>query len=256
MAEGEWLVNPGSVGPAARRRPARRLPDARHRDLDGHVQARRVPDRRGGQGDHRRGPAEVTGGTAVPGALVSGPHAVRASRLMLCVAGAASLAALPCSEPAGTTSSKRAALARRQLPARDARRRSSSASTSQDCTGASQQAAAFREQVDGLPAAGRRQAARGARRRAPTGSRRWSRTSARPSRRHRPTEPAAGTTSEDPTRRGTRRTRRTTAKRTRSPRRRSRDQDQTQTQPPPDTGGAGEEVPGVGDQGGGTSPEG
>lgn len=32
--------------------------------------------------------------------------------------------------------------------------------------------------------------------------------------------------------------------------------DQTQTEPPPDTGGAGEGDPGVGNQGGGTSPEG
>lgn len=32
--------------------------------------------------------------------------------------------------------------------------------------------------------------------------------------------------------------------------------DQTQTEPPPDTGGAGEEVPGVGNQGDGASPEG
>ena len=54
LSEGDWLLNPGGVGPAARRRPARGLAAAGHRRLDGHLAPGGVPDRRGGARRSRR----------------------------------------------------------------------------------------------------------------------------------------------------------------------------------------------------------
>jgi predicted phosphodiesterase len=51
ISAGEWLINPGQHRSAARRRPPRRLADARHAAVDGGVAASRVRHRRGTGGD-------------------------------------------------------------------------------------------------------------------------------------------------------------------------------------------------------------
>ena len=66
--------------------------------------------------------------------------------------------------------------------------------------------------------------------------------------------PTPAPTSEDPGARGTTSNQTDEGKKDKKPKKEKPNQDETQTQP--DTGGAGEEVPGVGDQGDGTSPEG
>jgi hypothetical protein len=121
----------------------------------------------------------------------------------------------------------------------------------QDCTGASQQAAAFREQVDGLP----ERVDSGLRRALVSSAERLEtlvadQCAAEPAA---PTdEPSVGTTSEDPAQ-GTEETQTGDDQQDKPSNEEKPQQDETQTQP--DTGGAGEEVPGVGGQGDGTSPE-
>ena len=68
-------------------------------------------------------------------------------------------------------------------------------------------------------------------------------------------EPAVGTTSEDPAQ-GNEETQTGDGKKDKKPKKEKPQQDETQTPTQPDTGGAGEEVPGVGGQGDDTSPEG
>jgi hypothetical protein len=121
-----------------------------------------------------------------------------------------------------------------------------------DCTGASQQAAAFRDQVDGLP------------KRVGSDLRRALRSSADrleslvadqcPAEPAAPTDvPAVGTTSEEPAQ-GNEENQTGKGKKDKKPKKEKPKQDETQTQTQPDTGGTGEEVPGVGNQGDGTSP--
>ena len=59
IGAGQWLINPGSTGPAARRRPARRLAAARHGPLDGDLPAGGVRHRGRPGGDPRRQPARL-----------------------------------------------------------------------------------------------------------------------------------------------------------------------------------------------------
>jgi hypothetical protein len=69
-----------------------------------------------------------------------------------------------------------------------------------------------------------------------------------------PTEtPPVGTTSEDQAQ-GQDQNQAGNGKQDKKPKKEKPNPDQTQTETQPDTGGAGEEVPGVGDQGGGTPP--
>ncbi len=125
----------------------------------------------------------------------------------------------------------------------------------QDCTGASQQATAFREQVDGLPErvdAGLRQALVSSADRLEALV--ADQCAAEPAA---PTEkPTVGTTSEDPTQ-GNEDNQTGQGKKDKPPKEKKPKQDETptQTQTQPDTGGAGEGVPGVGGQGDGTSPQ-
>ncbi len=118
-----------------------------------------------------------------------------------------------------------------------------------DCSGASRQAASFREQVDALPDrvdAKLRQALSSSADRLETLVN--SQCTAEPAA---PTEqPPAGATSEGQTQ---------APQKEKAPKKdqtKTKTQTQTQTEPPPDTGGAGEQVPGAGDQGGGTPPGG
>ena len=122
----------------------------------------------------------------------------------------------------------------------------------QDCTGASEQAAAFREQVDGLPQGVdsdlKRALVSSADRLESLVADQCAAEPAAPA-----DVPATGTTSEDPAQ-GDEQTQTDEGKKEKPPKKEKPKQDETQTQP--DTGGAGEEVPGVGNQGDGTSPEG
>jgi hypothetical protein len=124
-----------------------------------------------------------------------------------------------------------------------------------DCTGASEQAAAFRAKVDALP-----DRVDGKLRRALASSADRLATlvndQCTPEPAVTPEQPPVGATSEgqepqnqeDQSQNG---------KKDKKPKKeKAPKEDQTQTEPPPDTGGAGEGVPGVGDQGGGTPPEG
>lgn len=169
------------------------------------------------------------------------------SRLMLCVAAAAGTIALAaCGDEgsnelrSGEASSLRAALS-------DVAQRVES----QDCTGASQQAAAFRDRVDELPQSVdsdlRRALASSADRLASLVADQCAAEPATTS-----PEPDVGTTSPDrgggnDENQGDGQTKDT------PPDEQNPNPDDTQTQP--DSGGSGEEVPPVGDQGGGTSPE-
>jgi hypothetical protein len=126
---------------------------------------------------------------------------------------------------------------------------------SQDCAGAGEQVAAFRSEVDELPQrvdADLRQALRSSADRLE--SLVANECTAEPA----PTEtPDLGTTSPD-TGQGNEEDQQGQQDKDKKPKKEKPNQDQTQTETqPPDTGGTGEEVPGVGNQGdGGTSPEG
>jgi hypothetical protein len=123
---------------------------------------------------------------------------------------------------------------------------------SSDCTGASQQAAAFRDQVEGLP----ERVGSDLRRALVSSADRLEslvadQCLAEPAA---PTDvPEAGTTSEDPAQ-GNEENQGENRKKDKKPKKEKPNQDETQTETQPDTGGAGEEVPGVGNQGDGTSP--
>jgi hypothetical protein len=125
---------------------------------------------------------------------------------------------------------------------------------SQDCAGASEQAAAFRTQVAELPdrvdSDLRRALVSSADR---LESLVADECAAQPAA---PVEtPPVGTTSEDPGQ-GNDQNQKDEGKKDKRPKKEKPNEDQTQTQTQPDSGGTGEEVPGVGNQGGGTSPEG
>jgi hypothetical protein len=126
-----------------------------------------------------------------------------------------------------------------------------------DCSGASQQAASFQAKVDALPA------------RVDAKLRRALSSSAdrlatlvveqcTPEPAVTPEQPPAGATSDGPAEGPQDQDDQSQdGKKDKKPKKeKPPEEDQTQTEPPPDTGGAGEGVPGVGDQGGGTSPEG
>ena len=121
----------------------------------------------------------------------------------------------------------------------------------QDCAGATQEAAALRAQVDELP---ERVPSKLREALASSADRLESLVADQCS--AAPVEPApeVGTTSEDPAQ-GTEDTQTDEGKKDKKPKKEKPNPDETQTQPPPETGGAGEEVPGVGNQGDGTSPE-
>ncbi|HZO60506.1 MAG TPA: hypothetical protein VFB51_12515 [Solirubrobacterales bacterium] len=125
---------------------------------------------------------------------------------------------------------------------------------SQDCTGASAQAAAFRDLVDGLP-----QRVDSGLRRALASSADRLETLVADQCGPEPAAPAdvpeVGTTGPDQSQ-GNEQDQPGQGKKDKKPKKEKPNQDQTPTQTQPDTGGTGEEVPGVGDQGGGASPEG
>ena len=127
---------------------------------------------------------------------------------------------------------------------------------SQDCTGAAQQAAAFRDAVEGLPQrvdSGLREALSASAGRLE--SLVADECTAEPSA---PTDvPEVGATSENPTE-GNDETQTGKGKKDKKPKKEkpNKDQPQPDTQTQPDTGGAGEEVPGAGDEGGATPPGG
>ena len=91
-AEGEWLVNPGSVGQPRDGDPRAVVPAAGHRPLDRGVPARRVPDRRGRQGDRATPASRARWPTACTRAtepLHSGNAVpIRRRRRTLCAAAA------------------------------------------------------------------------------------------------------------------------------------------------------------------------
>jgi hypothetical protein len=122
-----------------------------------------------------------------------------------------------------------------------------------DCTGASEQAAAFREQVSRLServGSELRQAlVSSADRLESLVANQCAAAPAAPV--DVPAEPDTGTTSEDPAQ-GNDEHQPDEGTKDKKPKKEKPNQDGTQTQP--DTGGAGEEVPGVGNQGDGTSP--
>jgi len=125
-----------------------------------------------------------------------------------------------------------------------------------DCSGASEQAAAFRAEVDALP-----DRVDGKLRRALESSADRLATlvsdQCTPEPAATPEEPPAGTTSEGQAEPQNQDDQSQNGKKDKKPKKeKAPKRDQTQTEPPPDTGGAGEGVPGVGDQGGGASPEG
>jgi hypothetical protein len=127
---------------------------------------------------------------------------------------------------------------------------------SQDCAGAGEQVAVFRSEVEELPQrvdADLRQALRASADRLETLV--ADQCAAEPAA---PTEttPEAGTTSPD-TGQGNGQDQQGQGNEDQRPKDENPNQDQTQTETQPDTGGTGEEVPGVGNQGdGGASPEG
>jgi hypothetical protein len=145
-----------------------------------------------------------------------------------------------------------------ELPSRDASTLRSTLSEveqrvqASDCTGASQQAAAFRDQVDGLPERVgsdlRRALVSSADRLESLVADQCAPEPAAPS-----DVPAVGTTSEDSAQ-GNEENQSGEGKKDKKPKKEKPNKDETQTQTQPDTGGAGEEVPGVGNQGDGTSP--
>ncbi len=121
----------------------------------------------------------------------------------------------------------------------------------QDCTGASQQAAAFRELVSGLP---ERVSTELKQALVSSADRLESlvadQCAAEPAT---PVDvPDVGTTSQDPAQ-GNDENQTDEGKKDKKPKQEKPNQDETQTQP--ETGGTGEEVPGVGNQGDGASPE-
>jgi hypothetical protein len=122
----------------------------------------------------------------------------------------------------------------------------------QDCAGASQQAAAFRERVGGLPqrvdADLRRALASSAERLETLVADQCTAAPAAPTE-----TPPAGTTSPDQAE-GQDGNQPGKDKEDKQPKQEKPNPDQTQTQTQPDTGGTGEEVPGVGNEGGGTPP--
>ena len=124
----------------------------------------------------------------------------------------------------------------------------------QDCTGASEQAAAFREQVSGLServGTELRQAlVSSADRLESLVADQCAAEPAAPV--DVPTEPDTGTTSEDPAQ-GNDENQTDEGKKDKKAKKEKPNQDGTQTQP--ETGGSGEQVPGVGNQGDDTSPE-
>ena len=79
-ASGEWLINPGSSRPAARRRPAGGVADARHRRVDGRVAARRLRHR----GRPGRDPRRATCPTRSPSASSTGNERSGAASLLRC----------------------------------------------------------------------------------------------------------------------------------------------------------------------------
>ena len=169
------------------------------------------------------------------------------SRLMLCVAAAAGTIALAaCGDegsnelPSGEAGSLRSALSAVEQRV-----------DSQDCTGATEQAAAFRNRVDALPQSVdsdlKRALASSADRLASLVADQCAVEQAPPAE-----TPDVGTTSQDPTQ-GNDEDQGNQKEKDKKPKKPKPDEDPTQTQP--DTGGAGQEVPPVGDQGGGTPPE-
>jgi hypothetical protein len=121
-----------------------------------------------------------------------------------------------------------------------------------DCTGASQQAAAFRDQVEALPQRVgsdlRRALLSSADRLESLVADQCVAEPAAPT----PT-PEVGTTSEDPAE-GNEENQTGDGKKDKKAKKEKPNKDETQTQTQPDTGGTGEEVPGVGNQGDSTSP--
>jgi hypothetical protein len=122
---------------------------------------------------------------------------------------------------------------------------------SQDCTGAGQQAAAFRDAVDGLPQrvdADLRQALSASADRLE--SLVADQCTPEPT-----TVPEVGTTSETPAQ-GNDQNQTDTGKKDKKPKKEKPKKDQTQTEPQtqPDTGGTGGEAPGAGDESGGAPP--
>jgi hypothetical protein len=170
-------------------------------------------------------------------------------RLMFCVAalvaGAAVLGACG-DDSSGELRSRDASSLRSTLSEVEQRVQSS------DCTGASQQAAAFRDQVEGLP----KRVGSDLRRALVSSADRLEslvadQCAAEPAA---PTDvPAVGTTSEDSAQ-GNEKNQTGEGKKDKKPKKEKPKQDETQTETQPDTGGTGEEVPGVGNQGDGTSP--
>jgi hypothetical protein len=125
---------------------------------------------------------------------------------------------------------------------------------SQDCTGAGQQAAAFRDAVDGLPqqvdADLRNALSASADRLESLVADQCTPQTTTPT-----TVPEVGTTSETPAP-GNDQNQTDNGNKDKKPKKEKPKKDQTQTEPQtqPDTGGAGGETPGAGDQGGGAPP--
>ena len=171
------------------------------------------------------------------------------SRLMLCVAAAAGTIFLAACGDEGSNELRSGDAGSLRAALNEVEQRVSS----QDCAGASQQATAFRDRVAELP----RSVDQDLRRALEASADRLvtlvdDQCVAEPAA---PTEttPDVGTTSPDQgqgndNNQGDGQTKDT------PPSEENQNQDQTQTQP--DSGGSGEEVPPVGDQGGGTPPEG
>ena len=121
-----------------------------------------------------------------------------------------------------------------------------------DCSGAGQQAASFRQRVEGLPARVdsklREALVSSADRLESLVAEQCAAEPATPS-----NEPPVGTTSESPLEPpGDEGDQPQDGKKDKPPK---KEKGQDETQPPPETGGAGEEVPGVGNEGGGAPPQ-